>query len=170
MQESYHYFLFFIIYIDILLIYANLEQPKKVMKKVITPLLSAAIFFGGLFIESNARADDDKAPTEKPTKKKSGFYPFRGIIKSVDAKKNTISLAAAKGKPDRVFMLVKDAKVKLDGETTELSEIKAGMFVGGRAKRVSEKLVEAHTVNVLTKAPIKRKPKKKQEKEEKEDK
>ena len=145
-------------------------QPSKVMKKLITPLLSAAIIFGGLFIESTARADDDKAPTEKTAKKKSGFYPFRGIIKSVDAKKNTISLAAAKGKPDRVFVLVKDAKLKLDGETTELSEIKAGMFVGGRAKRASDKLVEAHTVNVRTKAPAKRKPKKKQEKEEKKDK
>ena len=136
------------------------------MKKLITPLLSAVIFFGGLFIESNAHADDNKAPAEKTVKKKSGFYPFRGIIKSVNTKKNTISLAAAKGKPDRVFMLAEDAKLKLDGETTELSEIKSGMFVGGRAKRVSEKLVEAHTVNVRTKAPAKRKPKKKQEKED----
>ena len=136
------------------------------MKKLITPLLSAAIIFGGLFIESNARADDNKGPTEKTVKKKSGFYPFRGIIKSVNTKKNTISLAAAKGKPDRVFMLAEDAKLKLDGETTKLSEIKAGMFVGGRAKRVSEKLVEAHTVNARTKAPAKRKPKKKQDKED----
>ena len=75
-------------------------------------------------------------------------------------------MAAAKGKTDRVFMLAEDAKLKLDDETTELSEIKAGMFVGGRAKRVSEKLVEAHTVNVRTKAPANRKPKKKQEKED----
>lgn len=135
------------------------------MKKLITPLLSAAIIFGGLFIESTARADDDKVPKEKPAKKKSGFYPFRGIIKSVNTRKNTINLAGAKGKPDRVFVLAKDAKLKLDGDATELSEIKAGMFVGGRAKRASEKLVEAHTVNVRTKAPAKRAPKKKQEKE-----
>ena len=135
------------------------------MKKLITPLLSAAIIFGGLFIESTARADDDKVLKEKPAKKKSGFYPFRGIIKSVNTRKNTINLAGAKGKPDRVFVLAKDAKLKLDGDATELSEIKAGMFVGGRAKRASEKLVEAHTVNVRTKAPAKRAPKKKQEKE-----
>ena len=136
------------------------------MKKLITPLLSAAIIFGGLFIESTARADDNKGPTEKTVKKKSGFYPFRGIIISVNAKKNTISLAAAKGKTDRVFMLAENAKLKLDGETTELSEIKAGMFVGGRAKRVSEKLVEAHTVTVHATAPAQRKPKKTQEKED----
>jgi hypothetical protein len=36
-----------------------------VMKKLITPLLSAAIIFGGLFIESTARADDEKAPAEQ---------------------------------------------------------------------------------------------------------
>ncbi len=140
------------------------------MKKILPSLLSATLVLGGLFIESSARADDDKAPKEKPAKKKSGFYPFRGIIKSVDAEENTINLAGAKGKPDRVFVLVKDAKLRLDGKAAKLDAIKAGMFVGGRAKRASEKLVEAHTVNVRTKPPTKRKPKKKEEKEEKDDK
>lgn len=111
-------------------------------------------------MESTVRADEEKAPAEKSAQKKSGFYPFRGTIKAVDAKENTISLAGAKGKPDRVFVLAKDAKLRLDGKDTELGDIKAGMFVGGRAKRVSEKLVEAHTVNVRTKPPAKRKPKK----------
>ncbi len=138
------------------------------MNKIIISLLSATLVLGGLFIGSSARADDDKAPTEKPAKKKSGFYPFRGLIKSVDAEENTINLAGAKGKPDRVFVLVKDAKLQLDGKAAKLEDIKAGMFVGGRAKRASEKLVEAHTVNVRTKAPAKRKPKKKEKEEDKE--
>ena len=49
----------------------SLGNPKTVMKKLITPLLSAAIIFGGLFIESTVRADNDKAPNEKPATKKS---------------------------------------------------------------------------------------------------
>lgn len=138
------------------------------MKNILPSFLSAALVLGGLFIASPALADDDKAPTEKPAKKKSGFYPFRGIIKAVDAEENTISLSGTKGKPDRVFVLAKNAKLRLDGKATELDDIKAGMFVGGRAKRVSEKLVEAHTVNVRTKPPAKRKPNKKEAKEDKE--
>ena len=136
------------------------------MKKILPSLLSATLILGGLFIGSSARADDDKAPTERPAKKKSGFYPFRGTIKSVDAEENTISLPGAKGKADRVFVLVKDAKLRLDGKAAELADIKAGMYVGGRAKRASEKRVEAHTINVRTKPPTKCKPKRSEEKED----
>jgi len=132
------------------------------MKKLITPLLSAAIIFGGLFIESTARADDKKADEEKSTKKKREFLPFRGKIKAVDVEKNTISLNAAKGKPDRVFTLAKDAKLTLDGKEAKLADIKEGMHVGGSYKRISKTETEARTVNVKTKGPgRKKKPAKK---------
>ena len=132
------------------------------MKKLSTPLLSAAIIFGGLFIESTARADDKKADEEKPAKKKREFLPFRGKIKAVDVEKNTISLNAAKGKPDRVFTLAKDAKLTLDGKEAKLADIKAGMFVGGSYTRASKTEANAHTVNVQTKrTPRKKQPKKK---------
>ena len=132
------------------------------MKKLITPLLSAAIIFGGLFIESTARADDKKADEEKPAKKKREFLPFRGKIKAVDAEKNTISLNAAKGKPDRVFTLAKEAKLTLDGKEAKLADIKEGMYVGGSYKRISKTETEARTVNVKTKGPgRKKKPAKK---------
>jgi hypothetical protein len=132
------------------------------MKKIFIPLLSAAIAFGGLFIETSAFADDKKADKEKPAKKKREFLPFRGKIKAVDTEKNTISLNAAKGKPDRVFTLAKDAKLTLDGKEAKLADIKAGMFVGGSYTRASKTEANAHTVNVKTKrTPRKKQPKKK---------
>ncbi|MBC8324210.1 MAG: hypothetical protein H8E27_01080 [Verrucomicrobia subdivision 3 bacterium] len=135
------------------------------MKKLITPLLSAAIIFGGLFISTSAHADDEKSAAEKPAKKKREFLPFRGQIKAVDVEENTISLNAAKGKPDRVFGLAKDAKLTLDGKKAKLAEIKAGMYVGGSYKRISETKTEARTVNVHTKKPErKKKPKKSEDK------
>ena len=136
-------------------------NPKTVMKKLITPLLSAAIIFGGLFIESTARADDEKSPAEKSERK----LPFRGKIKAVDVEKNTISLNAAKGKPDRVFALAKEVKLTLDGKEAKLADIKVGMYVGGSYKRISKTEAEARTVNVKTKRPErKKKPAKKKEK------
>ena len=134
------------------------------MKNLIIPLLSAAIVFGGLFTETSAFADDKKAPPEKPAKKKSAFFPFRGMIKAVDAKKGTLTLPGAKGKPDRVFALAKEAKLTLNGEKADIKDIKAKMWVGGRAKRLSPESVEALTVNVKTKKPErKKKPAEKKE-------
>jgi len=135
------------------------------MKKIFIPLLSAAIVFGGLFIETSAFADDKKADKEKPAKKKREFLPFRGKIKAVDTEKNTISLNAAKGKPDRVFALAKEVKLTLDGKEAKLADIKVGMYVGGSYKRISKTEAEARTVNVKTKRPErKKKPAKKKEK------
>ena len=132
------------------------------MKKIFVPLLSAAIVFGGLFVETSAFADDKKADEEKPAKKKREFLPFRGKIKAVDAEKNTISLNAAKGTPDCVFTLAKEAKLTLDGKEAKLSDIKVGMYVGGSYKRISKTETEARTVNVKTKRPErKKKPAKK---------
>ena len=135
------------------------------MKKIFIPLLSAAIVFGGLFVETSAFADDKRADKEKPAKKKSAFYPFRGPIKAVDAKKGTITLPGAKGKPDRVFALAKEVKLTLDGKEAKLADIKVGMYVGGSYKRISKTEAEARTVNVKTKRPErKKKPAKKKEK------
>jgi hypothetical protein len=127
------------------------------MKNIFFPLLSAAIFLGGVFTETSAFADDKKETTENPAKKKSAFFPFRGMIKSVDSKKGTISLPEPKGKPDRVFTLSKEAKLTLDGKKTNIKNIKANMWVGGRAKRLSSESVEAVTVNVKTKKPERKK-------------
>ena len=135
------------------------------MKKIFIPLLSAAIAFGGLFVETSAFADDKKEAKEKPAKKKREFLPFRGKIKAVDTEKNTISLNAAKGKPDRVFALAKEVKLTLDGKEAKLADIKVGMYVGGSYKRISKTEAEARTVNVKTKRPErKKKPTKKKEK------
>ena len=135
------------------------------MKKIFIPLLSVAIAFGGLFVETSAFADDKKEAKEKPAKKKREFLPFRGKIKAVDTEKNTISLNAAKGKPDRVFALAKEVKLTLDGKEAKLADIKVGMYVGGSYKRISKTEAEARTVNVKTKRPErKKKPAKKKAK------
>jgi len=134
------------------------------MKILFVPLLTAAFIFGGLFTESSTFANDKKEPSEKPAKKKSAFFPFRGVIKAVDAKKGTLTLPGAKGKPDRIFVLAKKVNLTLDGKKTAFKDIKAKMWVGGRAKRLSETSVEAVTVNVKTKKPErKKKPAEKKE-------
>ena len=134
------------------------------MKILFVLLLTAAFIFGGLFTESSTFANDKKEPPEKPAKKKSAFFPFRGVIKAVDAKKGTLTLPGAKGKPDRIFVLAKKVNLTLDGKKTAFKDIKAKMWVGGRAKRLSETSVEAVTVNVKTKKPErKKKPAEKKE-------
>ena len=81
----------------------------------------------------------------------------------MDSEKSALTLSGAKGKPDRVFILVDNAKLTLDGEKAKLGDIKAGMYVGGRAKRISETKVEAYTINVKSKAPERKKPTKKKD-------
>ena len=125
--------------------------------KTIVSLLSAALVLGGLFIVAPVQAEDKKPEVNKPAKKKSGFFPFRGLIKAVDAEKGTISLNSAKGKPERVFALGKEAKLTLDGKAAKLADIKAGMYVGGRAKRAEGKADTAVTANVRTKRPERKK-------------
>ena len=133
------------------------------MKNIYLSLLSAAVIGSGLFIAFPTFAKEKKPEAEKPAKKKSAFFPFRGKVKSVNTEKSILTLPGAKGKPDRVFTLVKEAKLTLDGEKSKLGDIKAGMYVGGRAKRISETKVEAHTVNVKSKAPERKKPTKKKD-------
>ena len=127
------------------------------MKILFVPLLTAAFIFGGLFTESSAFANDKKEPPEKPPKKKNAFFPFRGVIKAVDARKRTLTLPDAKGKPDRIFALAKKVKLTLDGKKADIKDIKAKMWVRGRAKRLSTASVEAVTVNVKTKKPERKK-------------
>tara|TARA_Y100000814_G_C12174467_1_gene349133 strand:- start:7 stop:411 length:405 start_codon:yes stop_codon:yes gene_type:complete len=133
------------------------------MKNIYLSLLSAAVIGSGLFVAFPTFAEEKKPKSEKPAKKKSAFFPFRGKIKSVDAEKSVLTLPGAKGKPDRVFTLVEEAKLTLNGEKAKLGDIKAGMYVGGRAKRISETKVEAHTINVKSKAPERKKPAKKKD-------
>ena len=133
------------------------------MKNIYLSLLSAAVIGSGLFVTFPSFAVGKTPKSEKPAKKKSAFFPFRGRVKSVDTEKSVLTLPGAKGKPDRVFTLVKEAKLTLDGEKAKLGDIKAGMYVGGRAKRISETKVEAHTINVKSKAPERKKPAKKKD-------
>jgi len=118
---------------------------------------------GGLTLSQPALALNKNPAAEKPAKKKSVFFPFRGKIKTLDAEKGTLTLPGAKGKSDRVFSIVKDAKLTLDGKKARLGDIKAGMYVGGRAKRISETKVEAHTINVKSKMPERKNPAKKKD-------
>ena len=132
-------------------------MKKTFVKTLLTALLSTAVLTAGI----TAQADDKKAPEKKQAdqKKKSGFFPFRGLIKSVDVAKKTITLPGAKGKPDRVFAVTATTKLRgLDKKSVKLEDIKAAQYVGGRAKRVEKGNPEATTVN-LRPAP-KKKPKK----------
>ena len=112
---------------------------------------------------STAQADDKKKPEKKQAdkKKKSGFFPFRGLIKSVDVDKKTITIPGAKGKPDRVFFVTDTTKLRgLDKKATKLEDIKSGQFVGGRAKKRDDGKSEATTINLRPKPEPRKKPKK----------
>lgn len=115
------------------------------MKNIALTLLSAAVIGSGLFVTFPTFAEEKTPKSEKP------------------AKKSVLTLPGAKGNPDRVFILVEDAKLTLDGEKARLGDIKAGIYVGGRAKRISETKVEAHTIKVKSKAPERKKPAKKED-------
>ena len=134
-------------------------MEKIIAKTLLTALLSTAVLTAGI----TAQADDKKAPDKKQADKKQdkrkGFFPFRGVIKSVDVAKKTVTLPGAKGKPDRVFAVTTTTKLRgLDKKPVKLADIKPGQFVGGRAKKTEKGNPEATTIN-LRPAP-KKKPKK----------
>ena len=138
-------------------------MKNRVFKHLLTALLSTAVLTAGI---STAQADEKKAPDKKQADKKKdkrkGFYPFRGIIKSVDVAKKTITLPGAKGKPDRVFLVTTTTKLRgLDKKPIALKDIKPGQYVGGRAQKPKTKdgKPTATTINVRPKP--KKKPKKK---------
>ncbi len=137
------------------------NMKSLLVKHLLTALLSTAVLTAGI---STAQADDKKAPEKKQAdkKKKSGFFPFRGLIKSVDVDKKTITLPGAKGKPDRVIFVTDTTKLRgLDKKATKLEDIKSGQFVGGRAKKRDDGKSEATTINLRPKPEPRKKPKKK---------
>ncbi len=131
------------------------------VKTLLTALLSTSVLTAGI----TAQADDKKAPSKKQADKKQdkrkGFYPFRGLIKSVDIANKTITLTGAKGKPDRVFAVTTTTKLRgLDKKTVKLENIKPGQHVGGRAKKLEKGNPEATTINLRPKPKPIKKPKK----------
>ena len=136
------------------------QMRTSILKHTLTALLSTAVLTAGI---STAQADDKKKPEKKQVekKKKSGFYPFRGLIKSVDVAKKTITLPGGKGKPDRVFFVTDTTKLRgLDKKAAKLEDIKSGQFVGGRAKKRDDGKSEATTINLRPKPEPRKKPKK----------
>jgi len=134
-------------------------MKKIIAKTLMTALLSTAVLTAGI----TAQADDKKAPEKKQAdkKKKSGFYPFRGLIKSVDVAKKTITLPGGKGKSDRVFQVTTTTKLNgPDKKPVKLEDIKPGQFVGGRAKKLDNGKSEATTINLRPKPKPRKKPKK----------
>ena len=77
----------------------------------------------------------------------------------MDAEKKTVTLPGAKGKPGRVFQITETTKLRLDGKPTKLSDVKAGLLAGGRAKKSEKGTPAATTLNVRTKLPEKKKKK-----------
>ena len=129
-------------------------------KSLLAALLSTAVLTAGI----TAQADEKKAPEKKQAekKKKSGFFPFRGMIKSVDVAAKTITLPGAKGKPDRVFHVSTETKLNgLNKKPVKLADVKPGQYIGGRAKKLENGKAEATTINVRPKPEPKKAPKKK---------
>ena len=89
------------------------------------PLLQAA--------DSKAKAEDKaargtKATTEKG-KAKRAWYPFHGIVGSIDKQANTISLKKKQG--ERVLKLDAKSKLEVNGKPATIGSVKPGDYAHG---------------------------------------
>lgn len=116
------------------------------MKQVLRYLLIASLLAGALAsasslraAESTPRAQDKtlsgvKTPPEKG-KPKRNWYPFGGIVSSVDGQARTISLKKKEG--ERVLRLDSKSTIEINGKPATLGSVKAGDYAHGRLHKDS---------------------------------
>ncbi len=116
------------------------------MKNVLKYLLATSLLAGALASASPASAADstlkaqDKATarakevTEKG-KAKRDWYPFGGIVASVDKQAKTISLKKKEG--ERVLRLDSKSTLEINGKAAALSSVKVGDYAHGKLHKDS---------------------------------
>jgi hypothetical protein len=110
------------------------------MKRVLKYLLVASLLAGALASASSLFAADstakaqDKQATEKG-KTKRDWYPFYGIVASVDKQANTISLKKKEG--ERVLKLDSKSTLEINGKSAVLSSVKVGDYAHGKLHKDS---------------------------------
>lgn len=124
-----------------------LYPTDVIMKNFLQYLLIASLLAGALASASPASAADstpkaqDKAAagakeaTERG-KTKRDWYPFGGIVASVDKQAKTISLKKKEG--ERVLKLDSKSTLEINGKAATLSSVKVGDYAHGKLHKDSE--------------------------------
>ena len=115
--------------------------------------------------DSKATAEDKAAGETKATKEKGkakrDWYPFGGIVASVDKQANTISLKKKQG--ERVLKLDSKSTLHVDGKPATIGNVKVGDYAHGKLHK------DSAGKEVITDAKFdKEKPKKDKETTDKE--
>ena len=115
--------------------------------------------------DSKATAEDKAAGETKATKEKGkakrDWYPFGGIVASVDKQANTISLKKKQG--ERVLKLDSKSTLQVDGKPATIGNVKVGDYAHGKLHK------DSAGKEVITDAKFdKEKPKKDKEAADKE--
>lgn len=111
------------------------------MKHIFKLLLVACLLAGSLTnaplscgADTTIKAQDKAAgqPRESTTKSKPkrDWYPFGGIVVSVDKKSNTISLKKKEG--ERVLRLDSKSTLEINGKAAVIGNIKVGDYAHGK--------------------------------------
>jgi len=89
--------------------------------------------------DSKATAEDKAAGETKATKEKGkakrDWYPFGGIVASVDKQANTISLKKKQG--ERVLKLDSKSTLQVDGKPATIGNVKVGDYAHGKLHKDS---------------------------------
>ena len=89
--------------------------------------------------DSKAKAEDKAAGGTKATKEKGkakrDWYPFGGIVASIDKQANTISLKKKEG--ERVLKLDSKSTLEVNGKPATIGSVKVGDYAHGKLHKDS---------------------------------
>ena len=116
------------------------------MKQVLRHLLLASLLAGALASASSLRAAESTPQAQDKTvsrarttpekgKPKRNWYPFGGIVASVDRQANTLSLKKKEG--ERVLRLDSKSTLEINGKPIVLGSVKVGDYAHGKLHKDS---------------------------------
>jgi hypothetical protein len=115
---------------------------KKALKNLFVSCLLAAALSSGASLyaaDTKSTADATNASKAKETteigKTKRDWYPFGGIVASVDPQANTVSLKKKKG--ERVLNLDSKSQLEINGKPATLGSVKIGDYAHGKLHKDS---------------------------------
>lgn len=126
--------------------YKTLCSIEVRMKNILKYLLVTSLLAGALAsapslsaADPTAKAQDKAAAGAKEAKEKGktkrDWYPFGGIVASVDKQANTISLKKKEG--ERVLKLDSKSTLEINGKAATLGSVKVGDYAHGKLHKDS---------------------------------
>ena len=108
------------------------NSPKHLF---VSCLLAAAVASGSSLYAAESKPNAPDKPASSPkaageTTAKRDWYPFGGIVASVDKQANTISLKKKEG--ERVLKLDAKSELEINGKSTVLGSVKVGDYAHGK--------------------------------------